>query len=273
MLRSALLLFLLAAGAMAQAAKPAPVLQSKRYTLPAYEQAPSLAKSVSRADYDSALRDDRFAMQRLQYDSDGLAVTAYLYGPRTAAEKLPLIIYNRGGYIARELPPELLPQFHRFAAAGFVVLAPMYRQSDGAGGVDEVGGQDLDDVLNLRALLPSLSGVDTGNVFLVGESRGGMMVYQALREAFPVRAAAVYGAFTDFQQLVEAQPQLYGPLLPKLFPDYQQHAAEIARRRSAVLWADKIGAPILIMHGGADKSVSPMQALRMAEKLQEAGKT
>jgi dipeptidyl aminopeptidase/acylaminoacyl peptidase len=265
------LLLCLAVEAMAQS-DTAPRFQVKPYSPPAYEQAPGLSKRVAKPEYDAALGDDRFTLEKLQYNSDGLAVTAYLYRPRKAGGKLPLIIYNRGGYLEPTLPPELLPQFHRLVLAGFVVLAPMYRQSDGAAGIDQVGGDDLDDVLNLRPLLPGLPGVDDTQVFLLGESRGGMMVYQALREGFPAQAAAVYGAFTDFKQLTDAQPQLYGPLLTKLFPDYAQQQSEIIRRRSATAWADKINVPILIMQGTNDKSVSPMQSLKLAEKLQELGK-
>jgi dipeptidyl aminopeptidase/acylaminoacyl peptidase len=232
-----------------------------------------LSKRISKTEYEAALDDENFRLEKLQYDSDGVAVVAYLYRPRQPAGKLPLIVYNRGGYIEKDVAPELLPQFHRLARAGFVVLAPMYRQSDGASGIDQVGGDDLDDLLNLRSLLPSLDFVDANRVFLLGESRGGMMVYQALREGFPARAAAVYGAFTDFKQLTEAQPKIYQPLLVQIFPDYQQHASEIMQRRSALLWAEKINVPILIMHGADDQSVSPMQSLKMAERFQELGKT
>jgi poly(3-hydroxybutyrate) depolymerase len=35
------------------------------------------------------------------------------------------------------------------------------------------------------------SGADPARVFLAGESRGGAMVYMALRDGFPARAAAV----------------------------------------------------------------------------------
>ena len=262
----------LAISAAAQTGGSTPPFQLKPFSLPAYEQAPGLAKRVAKADYDAALRDDRFTLEKVQYQSEGIAVTAYLYRPRKSGGTLPLILYNRGGYLEPTLPPELLPQFHRLALAGFVVLAPMYRQSDGAGGVDQVGGDDLHDVLNLRSLLSQLPGVDATEVFLLGESRGGMMVYQVLRDGFPAQAAAVYGAFTDFKQLTDAQPQLYGPLLAKLFPDYQQQQAEIIRRRSAIAWADKIDAPILIMQGTDDKSVSPMQSLKLAERLQELGR-
>ena len=72
----------------------------------------------------------------------------------------------------------------------------MYRGSEGAPGRDEMGGADLADLMNIRAVIASLPYADATNTFLYGESRGGMMVLQALRDGFEARAAATVGAFT-----------------------------------------------------------------------------
>lgn len=45
-----------------------------------------------------------------------------------------------------------------------------------------MGGADLNDLLRTAALAKELPSVDAGKLFLLGESRGGMMVFQALRE-------------------------------------------------------------------------------------------
>jgi pimeloyl-ACP methyl ester carboxylesterase len=58
----------------------------------------------------------------------------------------------------------------------------------------------------------------------------------------------------------------------KLFPDYETNRAAIMERRSAVRWADRITAPLLIMHGGDDTSVNPTHALQLAAALQRNGK-
>jgi dipeptidyl aminopeptidase/acylaminoacyl peptidase len=34
-------------------------------------------------------------------------------------------------------------------------------------------------------------------------------------------------------------------------------------------FADRLNVPILLMHGGADPQISPLQTLRLAERLQE----
>ena len=51
---------------------------------------------------------------------------------------------------------ELLVPFHRLADAGFVIVAPMYRGSEGAPGRDEMGGADLADLMNVRPVIASM---------------------------------------------------------------------------------------------------------------------
>ena len=109
-------------------------------------------------------------------------------------------------------------------------------------------------------------------MFLYGESRGGMMALQALRDGFPARAAAVVGTFTDLEQYAKEDPQV-AAMAPKLFPDYETNRAAFVERRSAVRWADRIRVPLLIMHGGNDTGVNPAHALRLAAVLLQSGKT
>ena len=49
----------------------------------------------------------------------------------------------------------------------------------------------------------------------------------------------------------------------------QARRGEIVERRSAVRWAERIRAPLLILHGGQDGSVSPKHAIALAARLEE----
>jgi len=98
-----------------------------------------------------------------------------------------------------------------------------------------------------------------------------MMAYLALRDGFPARAAAVFGAFTDMASLFREHPEVYQPLGAKIWPDFAARRDEILADRSAVLWAQRLRAPLLIMHGGADGGVNPSHGLRPAQRLQELG--
>jgi dipeptidyl aminopeptidase/acylaminoacyl peptidase len=221
--------------------------------------------------YERARTDRRFEMLKVTYRSDGLPVVAFIYRPAAPGVKQPVVVYNRGSYIRQNAARELLVPMHRLADAGFVVVAPMYRGSEGAPGRDEIGGADLADLMNIQAVIAALPYADAGHMFLFGESRGGMMALQALRDGFPARAAAVVGAFTDLDQYAKDDPQIEA-MAPKIFPDYATNRAAIVERRSAVRWADRIGAPLLIMHGGNDTSVNPAHALQLATVLQRNGK-
>lgn len=208
------------------------------------------------------------------YPSDGLRVVAFVYRPSsaTATAPLPVIIYNRGSYVRNGAAPELLPAFQRLAAGGFVVVAPMYRGSEGGEGRDEMGGADLADLMNVRSLIATLPYADSTRLFLYGESRGGMMVLQALRDGFPARAAATFGAFTDLDAYLAADPAATA-VAHQIWPDFDQDRAAIVERRSAIRWAERITTPLLIMHGGADRTVSPSHAINLASLLQHAGRS
>jgi len=253
------------------------VTERKAYTFPSYDKAVETTDVeiyAQKADYEKAVGDVNFEFEKLKYMSDGLKVTAYLYKPkRTEGKSFPTIIFNRGSTVRGDIAPELITFFHRLALEGFVVIAPMLRQSDGGEGRDEVGGADLDDLLNIFPLAKSHAFVDMNNLFMYGESRGGMMTYLALRKEVPVNAAAVFGALTSLQELADAHPKEYSPAFFKmLWPDYETRKAELFEARSAIRWADQLNTPLLIMHGGADKGVDPAQSLNMAQRLQKLGK-
>jgi dipeptidyl aminopeptidase/acylaminoacyl peptidase len=253
------------------------VIERKFYAFPSYEQAMRTTdvEKYSKQAYEQAVNDGHFEFQKLKYMSDGLKVIAYLYKPKQVeGKKWPAIIFNRGSAIRNDIAPELVTFFHRLAVEGFVVLAPMYRQSDGGEGRDEIGGADLNDLMNVFPLVKSLEFIDVNNLFMYGESRGGMMTYQAVKRDFPVNAAAVFGGFTDLEGVIAFRPDIYQPALLKQFwPDFDTRKDEIIKTRSAIYWPEQLDAPLLIMHGGNDRSVSTSQSLALAQQLQKLGKT
>ncbi len=225
------------------------------YRLPPFDSLTStqqreLRRYSTADEYDWTRRDGRFTLEKVRYRSGNLTVVAYLYTPsENRSHRLPAIIYNRGSYIAGDLAPVLAPLFHRLGQAGFVVLAPQYRGSDGGEGVDELGGADVDDVLNAMTLAGSLGQIDTTRIFMYGESRGGMMTYQALRRGAPVRAAATVGAFTDLAAMVDADTNVRA-MARQIWPGFDTTRAKLSEPRSAVRWAEELHTPLLLLHGG-----------------------
>jgi dipeptidyl aminopeptidase/acylaminoacyl peptidase len=97
------------------------------------------------------------------------------------------------------------------------------------------------------------------------------MCLLALRDGFPVRAAAVYGAITDLPAYLSSDPGA-AALAERIWPDFKTRREEILRDRSALRWPERISAPLLLMHGGADPQVSPAHTLNLALRLQELHK-
>lgn len=207
---------------------------------------------------------------RLKYLSDGLQVVGYLVKPKTIKGKAPVVIYNRGGN--REFGRITLGailELSGFAEAGFVALASEYRGNAGGEGKEEFGGADVNDVLNLAPLADSLGYADTKNLFVYGVSRGGMMTYLALKHGLPARAAAVVGGPTDLEAEAKSRPEMEENVYRQLMPDYDKRRQDLLEARSALRWAEKLHAPLLIQHGGADWRVQPSQSLKLAARLQE----
>ena len=212
---------------------------------------------------------ERVDCRHIKYMSDGLKVSGYIWKPKSASGKLPLIVFVRGGNgdLGKVLPWQ---NNWRYALDGFVVIATQLRGSDGGDGQDEFGGADVDDVLNVLPLAESLGYVDMRNAFLLGWSRGGMEATIALKRGMKVNAAAVGGALTDLPAELAERPNLGTNVWKRLMPNYGEAAL---RERSAVYWPDRIRVPILLMHGGADWRVDPAETQRFAAGLKRAGAT
>lgn len=270
--RSGLMLICMLLSAPVWAQTGPRLIDRSPYTFPSWAEAvesTDVTRYASAEEYSAAISDSSYWLEKLHYLSDALRVVAYLYQPREAeGRKRPVIVFNRGSYVRGEIAPELVTMFHRLAKWGFTIVAPLYRGSDGGEGHDGMGGDDLDDLMNLSPLLAGFPSVDTRNVFLYGESRGGMMVFQAIRDGFPARAAATYGGFTDLADLVSSEQGL--AMAESIWPEFDQKRDQIIQRRSAIQWPEKLTLPLLLMHGSKDESVSFVQTLRLATALGKA---
>jgi dipeptidyl aminopeptidase/acylaminoacyl peptidase len=272
------LLAALPSAACAQPSPPAPaadgaILDTQPVSFPSASDIEDLEYFSTDEEFDAAAADERFRFERITYSSDGLPVVAFVYRPSAPPEApRPAVIFNRGSWTVDDTAPEMLTLFHSLADAGFTVIAPMLRGSEGAPGRDELGGAERADIHACLTLVANLGGVDLDNLFLAGESRGGMMTFQMLRERFPVRAAATWGAFTDLDALIASDPASFDPLARAIWPDFDDRRAEITDARSATRWAGEIAhTPLLLMHGGADETVPASHTESLAEALRAAG--
>lgn len=251
------------------------ILSQKPCVFGSYEQQSTFTrKYYSKQDYHSAASNSRTECSRIEYSSDGLKVVGYLVRPRdTSAKHLPLIIFNRGGFLDRgKIEPFNLIDFEQLSEKGFVVLASQYRGNDEGEGHEELGGSDLDDVSNLLETAKSLPYVDTRNIFMYGVSRGGRMTFLEMRKNFPMNAAAVVGAVYDLAAFGERAPGVLAEAT-KLIPNYSEEGASALRERSVMDWPEAVNVPLLMLHGADDDEVPVTEALTFATKLSNLKKT
>lgn len=189
----------------------------------------------------------------MDYRSDFLMVKTYIIVP-DIEEKMPVVMYCRGGnrdfgLITDKNVNDVFVHMSDFYK--WIMVLPLYRGNSEGAGIDEFGGDDVNDLLVLRKILDNVRG-STGDFFMVGASRGGLMVYRAISEGIKINAAAVISGSVDliydyrnrefeFQEVLRSL--IGGP--PEVFRDRYI-------KRSAFYWSEKITAPTLIIHGAND---------------------
>lgn len=217
---------------------------------------------------------EKIDVQAITYLSDGLKIKGYLAMPKSA-KGLPCVIWNRGGSrfspgsdINDELAATLLAQF---ASWGYLVVASQYRGNGDSEGQDEMGGNDVNDVLHLIPLLQWLPQADPTRIGMFGWSRGGMETYIALTRTERINAAIVGGGVADLFDNAARRPimdRVYSVMIPGFAADREA----VLAARSAARWPERLpkSTPLLILQGGADSNTPPGQVLALASALHRA---
>ncbi|WP_348747757.1 alpha/beta hydrolase family protein [Tenacibaculum sp. 190524A02b] len=245
-----------------------------------YKETSGLAKyRYDSLSYKEARVQNKYIYEKFNYKSDGFEVEGFLCRPKSLGnKKIPVIIYNRGGTgnIGR-LSEEDLPDFYWFAKNGFAVYASSYRFVGKLGKLDQAGGEDVNDVVNLYNAVKNIEFVDPNNIFMMGVSRGGMMTYQSLKR-INVNAAAVIGGVADLNILSKKRPifitgwsdleEKYNYKgLENILPNFAENKEKYLNQRSATKWASQINSPVYILHSRQDGRVSVIGALELAKQL------
>lgn len=229
--------------------------------------------------YDKICREyaevDDVAVNRIVYESDGLKVTGISAAPAKLSHKPhPVFIYNRGGNreFGRLTVLAVMRTLVPFARAGYMVYASNYRGNDGGEGMEEFGGADVDDVLNLMEAAKENPAWDGKNIFMQGHSRGGMMTYMSLRRNKSITAAISIAGVSDLGQSGVERPGMEENVYSKLIRVQESGREQAYKDRSAICWADEIDTPLLLLHGDADERVDVSHSIKLAGKLEEYGK-
>lgn len=149
-------------------------------------------------------------VERITYLSEGLKVKGYIAYLKDTTKKYPCIIWCRGGignngaidtFTARGI-------FGQLASWGYCVFASQYRGNAGGEGYDEVGGSDVNDILNLIPLADEISQAEKSIWAIEGWSRGGMMALLTLQRNPTFKCAVLVGAISNVEEYANNSPNL-----------------------------------------------------------------
>jgi dienelactone hydrolase len=210
---------------------------------------------------------------------DGQAIPAYLtLPPKSARQHLPLVVLVHGGPDARDFPGfDWWSQF--LATRGYAVLQPQFRGSTGFGqafrkaGYRQWGGLMQDDISDGVADLVSQGIADPQRVCIVGGSYGG---YAALAGvAFTptlYRCAVSVNGVSDIPEMLAYREHRHASLAY-----WQEHVGSqfdpVLKQKSPVHAAERINAPVLLLHASNDTVVPLSQSTGMAHALTAAHKS
>ncbi|WP_276352322.1 alpha/beta hydrolase family protein [Cohnella caldifontis] len=181
----------------------------------------------------------------------------------------PVLVYCRGGigHVGRVQTHWL----EKFSRHGRLVFAPSYRGSESGAGRDEFGGRDTEDVLSAIRWLESLPFADPERIAVLGFSRGSVNAVRAAVESDKVRKLAVWGGVSDLARTYEERPDLR-KMLKRVVGGSPAKAPEAYAARSPLAMADRIGCPVLVIHGTEDAQVDFSHGTSFYERLKQLGK-
>jgi len=206
---------------------------------------------------------------------DGAQIPAYLtLPPGKEAKNLPAVVLPHGGPSSRdEWGFDFLSQF--LAARGYAVIQPEYRGSAGYGErwLNENGFKNwrtsMSDIAASAKWLAAQGIADPNRVAIFGWSYGG---YAALMEAETdpqlYKAVIAVAPVTDLGLLKE---DAKGYTSAKIVEDFVGDGPHI-EQGSPLRHADRIQAPVLLVHGDLDANVAFRHSEKMAAALRSAGK-
>jgi dipeptidyl aminopeptidase/acylaminoacyl peptidase len=209
--------------------------------------------------------------------TDGTKIPALLYRPRVTTGKRPAMVQAHGGPTG-----QWTRTFDQFAQAlvdrGFVVIQPNVRGSTGYGvahrdaALKDWGGVDLEDIEGAVRYLRSLPDVDGARIGIMGGSYGGFMSFIAATKKPDLWKAAVpsYGV-TDLHAMWAESKQHFRHFLRTQMGDPEADRA-LWRDRSALEFADRVTAKLLILHGTNDPRCPVSQSRLFVERLRSLGR-
>lgn len=213
---------------------------------------------------------------------DGMTIPAWLYKPKNATKRSPVVIEVHGGPMAQQ-KAGYSPWIQFLVSRGFIVAAPNVRGSTGYGksyylADDQKWGEaPLQDVVYLKKHLGALPEADTSRTVIWGGSYGGYMVLAALTfmpEEFALGMDWV--GPSNLFTLLNSVPPYWKPFLKYFYteignPEIPEDSARMWRQ-SPVNFADRIIRPLFIVQGRNDPRVKVAESDQIVEAARKNNK-
>lgn len=189
----------------------------------------------------------------------------------------PLLVWLHGGPHWRACNTLRLYEAEALAAEGWAVFAPQYRGSSGYGEAyalairHDLGGADARDVIAGVDELVRRQVVDANRIAVGGASYGGYLTNWLLASSTRFHAGISMMGIFDFHQ--DYSTSEYESWELHYLGGYPWERAEIYRERSPMSIADRINAPVLILHGLDDENTPVGNSKALYRALKALGRT
>ncbi len=212
---------------------------------------------------------------------DGVEVYARLFTPEMIGAKrdpnAPAVVFVHGAGYAQNAHKYWASYFREYmfhnllASRGYVVLDPDYRASSGYGRdwrtaiYRQMGGKDLDDVVDGAKYLADTQKVNPKRIGVYGGSYGGFITLMAMFTSPDTFAAgAALRPVTDWSH--------YNHNYTANILNEPQNDPEAYRKSSPIYFAEGLKGALLILHGMVDTNVLFQDSVRLVQRLIELRK-
>lgn len=201
------------------------------------------------------------------------AIATFPAGYR-AGTRVPFLVLPHGGPEGNDvLGLDFLARF--VAGLGYVVLQPQYRGSTGYGSeflnaiYQHFGDRAYSDVNSATDFAIAQGWADPSRLAIFGWSAGGFMTAWTVTQTQRYRAAIEGAGITDWLSFIPTSDIAQVDYDARL----QEKDATPFLRFSAVMYANQVTTPLLILHGESDLRVPTSQGRELFILLAERGKT
>jgi dipeptidyl aminopeptidase/acylaminoacyl peptidase len=211
---------------------------------------------------------------------DGLVLHGFLTMPaHPAGTKVPMVLMPHGGPFGISDTWFFDTDAQFLASRGYAVLQVNYRGSGGRGpdfkevGYRQWGGKIQDDLVDGVRWAVATGEIDGARMCAYGGSFGGYSaLILAAREPSLFKCVIGYAGVYDLNLLFKPQNNRWDESTSNFFKKtVGSDKAELDRYSPAQL-ADKITAPVMLVHGGQDKTALVDNAEKMRDALIKAGR-